>query len=140
MDDQRIDIAVGASKNSLKWKNQKWTWEKLAKKLCNGRRTSEAIKEYLKYNKEDRDAIKDVGGFVGGYLVNGRRKTDSVLHRQLLTLDLDFAYHGFWDFFQMIYSEAAVLHTTHSHTKLECCILHTILPCMDTGNDSCSFY
>ena len=117
MDDQRIDIAVGASKNSLKWKNQKWTWEKLAKKLCNGRRTSETIKEYLKYNKEDRDSIKDVGGFVGGYLVNGRRKTDSVLHRQLLTLDLDFAYHGFWDFFQMIYSEAAVLHTTHSHTK-----------------------
>ncbi len=116
MKDQRIDIAVGASKNSTKWKNQKWTWDKLAKKLCSERRTTESIKEYLKYAKEDKDAVKDVGGFVGGYLLNGRRKTENVVHRQLLTLDLDFAYVGFWDFFQLIFNEAAVLHTTHSHT------------------------
>lgn len=116
MKDQRIDIAVGASKNSVKWKNQKWTWERLSKKLCTERRTSETIKEYQKSAKEDRDAIKDIGGFVGAYLLNGRRKTENVIHKQLITLDLDFAYDGFWDYFQMIYSNAAVLHTTHSHT------------------------
>ena len=116
MTDQRIDIAVGASKNSIKWKNQKWTWDKLVKKLCNGRRTSETIKEYLKFSKEDRDAIKDVGGFVGAYMLNGRRKTENIVHKQLITLDLDFAYDGFWEYFQMIYGNAAVLHTTHSHT------------------------
>lgn len=117
MRDQRLDIAVGASAGSYKWKNQKWSWDKLAAKLCTPVRTSETIKDYLKYSKEDKGAIKDVGGFVGGYLLNGRRSVTNVVHRQLLTLDLDYAYSGFWDFFQMVYSEAAVLHTTHSHTE-----------------------
>ena len=116
MKDQRIDIAVGASKNSVKWKNQKWTWDKLSKKLCTERRTSETVREYQKFNKEDRDSVKDIGGFVGAYLLNGRRKTENIVHKQLITLDLDFAYDGFWEYFQMIFSNAAVLHTTHSHT------------------------
>ncbi len=113
----RIDIAVGASKNSTKWKNQKWSWDRLSKKLCTERRTPETVKDYAKYTKEDKDAVKDVGGYVGAYLLNGRRKTENIVHRQLVTLDLDFAYEGFWDYFTLVFSEAAVMHTTHSHTK-----------------------
>ena len=41
-------------------------------------------------SKDDQDRIKDIGGFVGGHLKDGRRKTGHVTARQILTLDLDF--------------------------------------------------
>ena len=48
-------------------------------------------------SKEQQDKIKDIGGFVGGHLRDGRRKTGYVTARQLLTLDLDFPPAEFWD-------------------------------------------
>ena len=62
--------------------------------------------------------IKDVGGFVGGFLVGGRRNPDKVLYRQLLTLDLDFAHKDFWDDFTMLFNCAAFLHATHKHSDV----------------------
>ena len=47
--------------------------------------------------KAQQDAIKDVGGFVGGKLRSGRRKADHVDCRDILTLDADFAAEDFCD-------------------------------------------
>jgi predicted P-loop ATPase len=66
--------------------------------------------------KDDRDQIKDVGGFVGGYLAGGIRKNGQVRHRQLITLDLDDASPDFWDDLQLAYGNAAVVYSTHSST------------------------
>lgn len=52
--------------------------------------TAETHAEYMKMSKEQQDKIKDIGGFVGSHLRDGRRKTGHVTARQLLTLDLDF--------------------------------------------------
>ncbi len=41
--------------------------------------------------KTQQDAIKDIGGFVGGHLKEGRRKKNHVLCRSMLTLDMDDA-------------------------------------------------
>lgn len=45
--------------------------------------------EYLAMGKREQDALKDVGGFVGGSLNGPRRKSVAVTGRDLVTLDYD---------------------------------------------------
>ncbi len=116
MTDGKIDLAVGVSARSKSWKNQSWLWSDLVTKLITEHRTSEKYKEFISLSKADQLGVKDVGGYVGGFLRGGRRKPGNVLHRQLITLDLDFAHDGFWLDFQMSYNNAAVLHSTHKHS------------------------
>jgi predicted P-loop ATPase len=66
--------------------------------------------------KTRQDEIKDVGGFVGGYVNNGRRKAENITHRQLITLDIDFAKGDIWDDFAMQYGCAAAIYSTHKHS------------------------
>lgn len=115
--DGKIDIATGMAVNSKVWKNKKIDWSKLVQKLENEHKTNETLKEFLACNKEDQTKIKDVGGYVGGYLRKGKRSPENVVHRQLLTLDVDFANSDFWDDFTLLYDNAAVLHGTHKHTE-----------------------
>lgn len=112
-----LNIATGKSAKSRIWKNQNISWTDLAAKLSQTVKTGETLKEFLACPKDDQLAIKDVGGFVGGYLKNGRRKPANVVYRQLLTLDIDFANMDFWDDFTMFYTCAAVLHSTHKHRE-----------------------
>lgn len=115
--DGLIDVAFGVSVRSKIWKNKKIKWTELVNKLSEPVKTNETYSEYLAHSKEEQGKIKDVGGYVGGYLRNGRRKPESnVSHRQLLTLDIDFAYLDFWDNFCIQFENAAVLHATHKHS------------------------
>lgn len=70
-------IAIGSSRTSLTWKNEDWDWDKLKDRCRNTLRTKETVAEYAKMTRAQRDNIKDVGGFVGGYLKGGRRKGSS---------------------------------------------------------------
>ncbi len=115
--DGQIDIAVGMSAKSKLWKNKKYNWSELVTKLSKEHKTLETFKEYMVANKEDQAKIKDVGGFVGGYLRNGRRKPENVVYRQVVTLDIDFAHNDFWEDFCMQFENAAVLHGTHKYCK-----------------------
>lgn len=119
MQEGTIDIATGYSANSKKWKNTRITWADFIEKLKNSVQTNETLKEYLRASKTDQGKIKDVGGYVGGYLVGGRRNIDTVGHRQLLTLDVDFATSDFFFDFEMSYGCAAFLHATHKHSPTE---------------------
>lgn len=114
--DGSIDLATGLSSKSKIWKNKKWQWSDFVKRLSEPVKTGETLKEFLKASKEEQGKIKDVGGYVGGYLRNGRRKPENVVHRQLLTLDLDFANLEFWDVFCMMFGNAAIIHSTHKHS------------------------
>lgn len=114
--DGSFDIATGRHRKELNWKNREILWSELVKKLSQTHRTAETHAEYLAAKKPRQDEIKDIGGFVGGYLSGGRRKAGSVMHRQLVTLDLDFAKAGAWDDFTLIYGCAAVLYSTHKHS------------------------
>ena len=108
-----LDIAIGLSANSKVWKNERWEWEGLVERLSKATVTPETHKQFIQANKDEQGKIKDVGGFVGGYLNKGRRTKSSVLHRQLLTLDIDFSHEDFWWDFTMLFDCAAVLHSTH---------------------------
>jgi len=114
--DGEIDIAVGKHRAETKWKNKQIKWSGLLAKLSHTHRTAEKYTEYLSAKKDRQDEIKDVGGFVGGYLTSGIRNKKSVLHKQLISLDVDFANKAFWDTFTLVYDNAAALYTTHKHS------------------------
>ena len=70
-----MKIAVGNSRMDKKWKNRDISWEDLCQRVSSTIRTTETVEEYRKLKKGAQDNIKDVGGFVGGQLREGRRKT-----------------------------------------------------------------
>jgi len=115
--DGLIDIATGRHRGEINWKNKEWLWSSFLEKVKETHRTAESFTEYMAAKKTRQDEIKDVGGFVGGFLNGGRRKSNSVVHRQLITLDIDFAYNDFWSDFTLVYGNSAVLHSTHKHCE-----------------------
>lgn len=114
--DGSIALATGKSKKETHWKNKTISWSDLVKKLSNTTRTPETVAEYKKMAKVDRDRIKDVGGFVGGTLKNGRRLKANVANRTLLTLDLDYVEGDIWSSIELLYDFNVVMYSTHTHT------------------------
>lgn len=111
--DGNLSIAIGLNVSSKVWKNTKMTWSNLVQKLSTPVITAETYKQFMNATKEEQSNIKDVGGFVGGFLTNGRRDKTNVLYRQLITLDIDFSHENFWWDFTMLFGCAAVIHSTH---------------------------
>lgn len=108
-----LNIATGLNATSKVWKNKKIQWSDFVKKISTPTVTTETYRQFMSASKADQGKIKDVGGFVGGFLTNGRRNKTDVLYRQLITLDIDFSHNDlFWDF-TMLYDCAAVIHSTH---------------------------
>lgn len=118
MYDGEISIAVGRSRKETKWKNKEILWSELVNRLSKTTRTAETHNEYMSSPKSRQSEIKDVGGFVGGYLSQGVRKVDSVQNRTVITLDIDFAKanNAILETLDMLYGCAAVLYSTHKHT------------------------
>lgn len=113
--DGLITIATATSRKSSVWKSQKMSYRDFLKKVSTTVRTKETIAEYLKLPRAEQDEIKDVGGFVGGSLKNGKRKADSVINRQLITLDADHIEGDFWDGVTAIFDNACLVYSTHKH-------------------------
>lgn len=115
--DSTLSIATGMSAQSRVWKNNKLLWSELVNKLAVATKTKETYKQFSGASKADQGKIKDVGGFVGGFLTNGRRDKSNVLFRQVVTLDIDFSHEDFWWDFTMLFECAAVIHATHSSSQ-----------------------
>lgn len=110
-----LNIAHAASCDTGRWQNKKMSWEDFLDDLREPVRTSETIAEYLAMTKDEQGKIKDVGGFVGGYLIGGRRRKDTVKFRQLVCLDVDFGSVDTWLAFRLI-GYAGAMYSTHKHT------------------------
>lgn len=127
-----LDIAVGQSCHSIKWKNSRTNWQEVATTLSETTRTDETLRQYFSFTKDRQDEIKDVGGFVGGKLKGGTvfvkrtqsemevaapygiRRKGHVLHRQIVALDVDFGTMDVWlDFINL--NVAGVVYSTHKH-------------------------
>lgn len=114
--DGQLTLAVGSSRFETNWKNKQMLWSELVKRLSQTTRTGETYLEYKKLSKAQQDKIKDVGGFVGGTLQGGRRKTESVKWRQLVTLDADHLKQvDLWGSIELLYDNAIVAYSTHKH-------------------------
>ena len=88
--DGKLIISLGKSRFETSWKNQQMLWSVLLARLKKSIETHETHAEYMKMTKDKQDAIKDIGGFVGGHLKEGHRRNGSVEARQIVTLDADF--------------------------------------------------
>lgn len=113
----KLNISLGRSKNDTRWQNKQVTWEAFLNRIRETKRTDETIGVYLKATRSRQDDIKDIGGFVGGHIIGGRRLSSSVMTRSMLSFDADEATIDFWDKFTMQYGCAAALYSTHKHTS-----------------------
>lgn len=109
-------IAVGNSRMDKKWKNKDMSWDDFKQKCSQTIRTTETVAEYRKMSKPAQDNAKDVGGFVGGALKQGKRKNGFVDGRSMLTLDLDHAMPEVWDAVTMLFDFKCLMYSTHKHT------------------------
>lgn len=115
--DGTFNLASGRSRKETHWKNKVWAWSGFIEKISETHHTAETYAQYMAEKKSRQDEIKDVGGFVGGYLIEGRRKSGNVLNRQLLTLDIDFGHMEIWEDYKLLFENAAAIYSTHKHSK-----------------------
>ena len=89
MTQRTLTISVGGSRRATRWAATEIPWPALCERLREPIRGTESHEAYLRMPKAQQDALKDIGGFVGGTLRGGRRKAANVTGRDLVTLDLD---------------------------------------------------
>ena len=113
-----MKIATARKKTSQHWRTSEITWEAFLDRLRAPLRTAETVREYRAMGKEERDAAKEAaGGFVAGALSCGRRKTEFVTERSMITLDADNARPGAWEGITPVVEYRMCSYTTHSHTE-----------------------
>ena len=117
MADRNIYISTATSRKSTSWKNRSIPWNLLVEKCSNTQYTGETYAEYKAMSKEEQSNRKDIGGFVGGYLADGKRKKGQVTLRDILTLDIDYAKADTWDEYVSNVGCEAFVYSTHTHTE-----------------------
>ena len=112
-------VSVCNRRTNSRYKNLEKPWSWLKDRNRNPVRTTETAEEYPKLPKAERDALKDQGGFVGGWLKEGIRKNGNVLCRDIGSLDADNIPPDV-DFPSLVREKLAgyewFLYSTHRHT------------------------
>ena len=115
--DFTLDISTGKSRKDTSWKNKTLKWSEFIAQCSTTQRTHDTVKEYLASKPDIQADIKDVGGFVGGTIMGGRRKNGKIMSRSMITLDIDFGKLDTWENYEFLFSYAALLYSTHKHTE-----------------------
>lgn len=119
MNNPVVRISVCNRRTDRRYKNQEhpWIWVKDRNRVPV--RTTETVAEYPRLSKEERDALKDQGGFVGGWLREGIRKNGHVITREMGALDADNIPSGV-NFPALVRAALTgvewFLYSTHKHT------------------------
>ena len=87
--DKEIVISCAGNRKALSWPAQRLMWSEFCRKLATPARGVESYAAYIRMSKAEQDERKDVGGFVGGELRDGKRRNSHIKSRDLITLDLD---------------------------------------------------
>ena len=136
MNDRILTISAAGSRDAKKWPRQRISWSDLCERLRTPAVGAESHAAYLRLPKAEQDALKDVGGFLGGALKDGRRKADCVAGRDLITLDLDAIPAGGTDSVLLdvdLLGCAACVYSTRKHDA-EHPRLRVIIPLSRTVN------
>lgn len=113
---KELQLSVGASRKTKTWKNITMTWQELVDRLASPTVTQETFPEYQKMTRAEKGQVKDVGGFVGGWLKQGKRRNGNVQSRSLVALDADSPSEDFLDRLDLMADYAYALYSTHSHS------------------------
>lgn len=120
MNNPTLKIAVCNRRTDKRYKNVERTWRQLKDRNRIPVRTTETAAEYPKLSREEKDQLKDQGGFVGGWLKEGIRKNGNVISRCVGALDADSIPNGV-SFPALARSALAgvewFLYSTHKHTS-----------------------
>lgn len=117
--DKIINVAIGKSRKELNYVNLNILYsEFIDKYIKNTKYTNETYKEYINFPKDIQDNIKDVGGFVGGTLKDGKRRKDTIINRSLITLDVDFGYEKMIESLEKNIDFGMCIYSTHKHTQV----------------------
>lgn len=114
--DGELNLSLADNRMAKHWKNQTMNWSAFLKRLQQPTQTQETLEEYRRASKAKQSEIKDVGGFVGGFLNQGKRKADMIQNRSILTLDVDFPKGFLWDSVELLLDNAAALYSTHHYS------------------------
>ncbi len=112
----KLYISTGNSRMEKRWNNVEMELDEFIERISHTIRTAETVEQYGKMTKAKQDAIKDVGGYVGGKLKGGRRKKDCVEFRSALTLDMDHALQDIPEQVEMFFDFRCLIYSTHKHT------------------------
>ena len=118
MKNRELKIAEATTRTSAHWTNTLTTIQDLTARAYDPTHVDCTVAEYQALAKGEKDKRKDVGGFVGGHLKNGRRRKGHVLARSIITLDIDYLPTDV-DLAQVLAEKlpyAWLIHTTLSHT------------------------
>ena len=120
MNNPMLKIAVCNRRTDKRYKNVERSWMAIKDRNRVPVRTTETAEEYPRLSKEQRDALKDQGGFVGGWLREGFRKNGNVISRCIGALDADNIPAG-TSFPALVRSSLAgvewFMYSTHRHTS-----------------------
>lgn len=117
MTEKKFNIATGKSRFERVWHNEAVTWDWLREKFRNSVVTSETMSEYRAMSRDRQTAVKDVGGFVGGYLDSGKRSAGSVRNRSVMVLDYDSFSAEHLERIRTEADFAWLMHSTHKHRE-----------------------
>ena len=111
-----MKITVFPNRKTPRGTVQDISWDDLIQELESPIRTRETLAEYQAMTNEQRTEVKDVGGFVGGEFVDGKRSKDGLLSRSLLVIDADNATGDDVENYEVLYDAVFLCHATHSYT------------------------
>lgn len=86
---RELTIATAPTRTTTTWENTYTTKQDLTAAAYDPIVVNIKTHTYHSTNKKTRDHFKDVGGYVGGHLRDGKRKKGHVLTRSFITLDAD---------------------------------------------------
>jgi hypothetical protein len=117
----QVTISTAPTRYNINWAEQTLDWVDFAERCASPVITPETAEEFRNADSKRQADIKDVGGFVGGRLKDGKRRTGSVVCRTLITLDYDHAPAVPMDeqpalAALALQGWAGLVYTTHSHT------------------------
>ena len=110
---EEYKIAYGENRQAKKWTNATITLSELRDRLKHPLRTAETVDEYRKMKPAGRALAKDKGGFVAGFLKDGKRKAANVESRSMLTLDADNASQSFLETYKAQCIYTTLIYSTH---------------------------
>lgn len=118
--DGKVAISIGKSRKDMSWVNKEILWSVLVGRLQESLKTQETHAQFMRMGTVQQGNIKDVGGFVGGYIKDGRRLKGNVTERQIITLDADHMPNG-TDLADLVLEKldmdvGFVVYSTHKHT------------------------
>lgn len=115
---REIEVAFCNKRTDLRYTNRKMLWSEFVRMLQANKVTLETHAEYMKMTKDRQGEIKDVGGFVSGYLRNGSRKINDVIRKSFITLDIDDkASQQILEDIRSFTTFETVLYGTHKYTE-----------------------